>query len=414
MGCTANLTNRNILLGVTGGIAAYKSAELIRRLQDAGAEVRIIMTTAAQEFITPLTLQALSGNPVHTDLLDSAAEAAMGHIELARWADLIIIAPASADIIARLAQGEGNDLLTTVCLASRCPLAIAPAMNQAMWHHTATQNNIKQLQTRGVIQLGPVTGSQACGDIGFGRMSAPDELAIAVCGIFQTGSLAGKHVVITAGPTREAIDPVRYISNKSSGKMGYALARAAVDAGAKVELISGPTQLSAPEHVQIVNVLSADEMYQASMEALPNCDLFIAAAAVADYRPANVAAQKIKKADASTMTLKMVRNPDIVSAVAAAINRPFVVGFAAETDAVIRYAKSKLKRKQLDLIIANDVSDTSIGFDSDNNAVTLITDNDQHLLTKASKQQLAQDIIQYLAKIMNKNETTMTVEQPKS
>ena len=414
MNKAASLNNRTILLGVTGGIAAYKSAELIRRLQDAGAEVRVVMTAAAQEFITPLTLQALSGNPVHTDLLDPAAEAAMGHIELARWADLILIAPASADVIARLAQGEGNDLLTTICLASRCPLAIAPAMNQAMWGHAATRHNVSQLQARGVIQFGPDTGSQACGDVGFGRMSAPDELVIAVCALFQTGSLTGKRVVITAGPTREAIDPVRYISNNSSGKMGYALARAAVDAGAKVQLISGPTALLAPEHTHRVNVLSASQMYQASIQALPDCDLFIAAAAVADYRPVNVAKQKIKKANEDTMMLEMTRNPDIVSAVATASNRPFVVGFAAETHNIIDHAKSKLKRKKLDLIIANDVSDASIGFDSDNNAVTLISHHSQHELAKMSKQQLAQDIIQHIAELMEGIKKTMTMEKLRS
>ena len=399
----ASLTNRNILLGITGGIAAYKSAELVRRLQDASAEVRVVMTAAAQEFITPLTLQALSGNPVHTNLLDSTAEAAMGHIELARWADLIVIAPASADIIARIAQGEANDLLTTVCLASSCPLVIAPAMNQAMWIHVATQRNIRKLQARGVIQLGPDTGRQACGDVGFGRMSAPDELTVAIASLFQTGSLTGKCVVITAGPTREAIDPVRYISNYSSGKMGYALACAAVDAGARVKLISGPTVISPPEHVELIRVLSADQMYQASMQTLPSCDVFIAAAAVADYRPVNVATRKIKKTSSDTVTLEMIKNPDIVSAVAAA-NQSFVVGFAAETDNVMDHARSKLKAKQLDLVVANDVSDGSIGFDSDHNAVTLISHNSQHVLDKASKQQLARDIIHHIASMMDKTE----------
>ena len=411
----ASLTNRNILLGITGGIAAYKSAELVRRLQDAGAEVRVVMTAAAQEFITPLTLQALSGNPVHTDLLDSAAEAAMGHIELARWADLIIIAPASADIIARMTQGEANDLLTAVCLASRCPLVIAPAMNQAMWRHAATQRNIRELQTRGVIQLGPDIGSQACGDVGFGRMSAPDELTVAIAGLFQTGSLTGKCVVITAGPTREAIDPVRYISNYSSGKMGYALARAAVDAGARVQLISGPTAISPPEHVELIRVLSADQMYQASMQTLPSCDIFIAAAAVADYRPVSVATRKIKKTSGDTVTLEMIKTPDIVSAVAAAANKPFVVGFAAETDNIINHARSKLKSKQLDLVIANDVSDSSIGFGSDHNAVTLIGHNSQHVLAKASKQQLARDIIHHIASMIDKAEKeAVTEKQSKS
>jgi len=406
----AKLTNRNILLGVSGGIAAYKSAELIRRLKEMGAGVRVVMTAAAQQFITPLTLQALSGNAVHTKLLDTSAEAAMGHIELARWADLIIIAPASADIIARLAQGKGDDLLTTVCLASRCPLAIAPAMNQAMWHHQSTQANIGQLRARGVVQLGPETGDQACGDTGFGRMSAADTLAMAVCDLFQTGELAGKHVVITAGPTREAIDPVRYISNNSSGKMGYALACAAVDAGATVQLISGPTALPTPAHVHRVDVLSADDMYRASMAALTGCDLFIAAAAVADYRPAQVAMQKIKKTAADTINLAMVRNRDIVSAVVAANHRPFVVGFAAETDDIIRHATAKLKCKQLDVIVANDVSDPDIGFDSDNNAVTLITANSQRILAKASKKQLARDIIQYVAAMIDQTTINDTGE----
>jgi len=396
------LINRRVLLGVSGGIAAYKSAELIRRLHDLGADVRVVMTKAAQEFITPLTLQALSGNPVAIDLLDPEAEAAMGHIELARWADLIVIAPASADMIARLAQGRGDDLLTTVCLASRCPIAIAPAMNQAMWHHPATQDNLAILASRGTHQFGPDSGGQACGDIGLGRMSDPDDLAHSVCTLFTGRLLEGKTVVITAGPTREAIDPVRYISNHSSGKMGYAIAQAAVDAGAKTILISGPTALVAPEHVEHIDVTSAKDMHAASLEAASHgCDIFIASAAVVDFRPTNVATQKIKKTSDDAMTLHMVKNPDIVAAVAdlkvTNNKRLFVVGFAAETQKVIEYARSKLLNKKLDMIIANDVSDSSIGFNSDSNRVTIITKENEINFAENSKTQLARDIIQNIA-----------------
>ncbi|MFT6221435.1 MAG: phosphopantothenoylcysteine decarboxylase/phosphopantothenate--cysteine ligase [Candidatus Endobugula sp.] len=391
------LTNRRILLGVSGGIAAYKSAELIRRLQDLGADVRVVMTRAAQEFITPLTLQALSGNPVHVDLLDPAAEAAMGHIELARWADVMIVAPASADVIARITQGNGNDLLTTACLARRCDLIIAPAMNEAMWHHQATQDNLALLNARGVHQIGPASGGQACGDVGMGRMSEPAVLAQEIAQHFDTGLLAGKSVVITAGPTREAIDPVRYISNHSSGKMGYALAQAAVDAGAKVTLISGPTALACPDRVHRIDVISAENMHQASMEQLDDCDIFIASAAVADFRPATIAEQKMKKTAADTMTINMVKNPDIVASVANASNKPFVIGFAAETHDVIAYAKDKLQRKNLDMIIANDVSDSTIGFNSDHNVVTILTKNSLVELPEASKHQLAITITEKIA-----------------
>jgi phosphopantothenoylcysteine decarboxylase/phosphopantothenate--cysteine ligase len=393
----ATLTNRRILLGVSGGIAAYKSAELIRRLQDLGADVRVVMTRAAQEFITPLTLQALSGNPVHVDLLDPAAEAAMGHIELARWADVMIVAPASADVIARIVQGNGNDLLTTACLARRCDLIIAPAMNEAMWHHQATQDNLTLLHTRGVHQIGPASGGQACGDVGMGRMSEPAVLAQEIAQHFDTGLLAGKSVVITAGPTREAIDPVRYISNYSSGKMGYALAQAAVDAGAKVTIISGPTALACPDRVHRIDVISAEDMYQASVAQLNDCDIFIASAAVADFRPATIAEQKMKKTTADTMTIDMVKNPDIVASVANASDKPFVVGFAAETHDVIAYAKDKLQRKNLDMIIANDVSDNTIGFNSDHNVVTVLTENSLIELPEASKHQLAITLVERIA-----------------
>jgi phosphopantothenoylcysteine decarboxylase/phosphopantothenate--cysteine ligase len=399
---SGKLTNRRILVGISGGIAAYKSAELVRRLIDLGADVRVTMTKAAQEFITPLTLQALSGKPVSTELLDTSAEAAMGHIELARWADLILIAPASADIISRLAQGSGDDILTTICLARRCPLAIAPAMNQAMWHNSATQKNLATLKAREIHQLGPDEGGQACGDLGFGRMSEPADLALEICHLFSTRALEGKTVVITAGPTREAIDPVRYISNYSSGKMGYALAQAAADAGAKTILISGPTALKTPEHVRRIDVISADEMLQASMDAVYKsafpCDIFIASAAVADFKPAEVAAHKIKKNQQNSMTIEMVKNPDIVAAIAAQANAPFIVGFAAETQQLIENAKSKLVKKQLDLVIANNVSNPDIGFDSDDNALTIVSANDVLIMPQKSKKQLAVDIIDFIAK----------------
>jgi phosphopantothenoylcysteine decarboxylase/phosphopantothenate--cysteine ligase len=403
---SGKLTNRRILVGISGGIAAYKSAELVRRLIDLGADVRVTMTKAAQEFITPLTLQALSGKPVSTELLDTSAEAAMGHIELARWADLILIAPASADIISRLAQGSGDDILTTICLARRCPLAIAPAMNQAMWHNNATQKNLATLKAREIHQLGPDEGGQACGDLGFGRMSEPADLALEICHLFSTRALEGKTVVITAGPTREAIDPVRYISNYSSGKMGYALAQAAADAGAKTILISGPTALKTPEHVRRIDVISADEMLQASMDVVyksaNSCDIFIASAAVADFKPVAIAPHKIKKNDQHSMTLEMVKNPDIVATIAAQANAPFTVGFAAETQQLLEHAKSKLAKKQLDIIIANDVSNSDIGFDSDNNALTIVTKNDVFIMSQKSKKQLAVDIISYIATYIDK------------
>lgn len=394
----SSLTNKRILLGVTGGIAAYKSAELVRRLQDAGASVQVVMTAAAQEFITPLTMQALSGNPVHTTLLDPAAEAGMGHIQLARWADLILIAPASADFIARLVHGQGNDLLTTLCLASPAPIAVAPAMNQGMWRNASTQANVEVLKQRKIHIFGPAAGEQACGDVGPGRMLEALELVDAAAGLFISGSLAGKKVVITAGPTREAIDPVRYISNHSSGKMGYALAQAAAEAGAQTVLISGPTQLIAPERVKFIAVTTAEDMLAASLQEAQGCDLFIAAAAVADYRPTQIAAHKIKKiAEAETMLLELVKNPDIVATIAALEQKPFVVGFAAESENLIAYAQQKLTRKNLDLMIANNIAATGIGFNSDDNAVTVIDQTQRQELTQRSKQQLARDLIAIIA-----------------
>jgi phosphopantothenoylcysteine decarboxylase/phosphopantothenate--cysteine ligase len=392
----ARLANKRIVLGVTGGIAAYKSAELIRRLRDAGADVQVVMTAAAQEFITPLTLQALSGKPVHTDLLDPAAEAAMGHIELARWADLVLVAPASADCIARLAQGIANDLLTTLWLATRARLAIAPAMNQQMWAAPSLQANLNVLRDRGVAVFGPAAGVQACGDVGEGRMLEAVELANLCADQFETGSLTGRHVVITAGPTREAIDPVRYISNHSSGKMGFAIAEACVEAGARVTLIAGPVGLATPGRVTRLDVSSAQEMLEAVLGVVAGADVFIATAAVADYRPVQVAGQKIKKS-AESFTLELVRNPDIVATVAAREERPLVVGFAAETEKVIEHARDKLVRKRLDMIACNDVARSDIGFRSDDNALTVIWKDGEKILEKAAKPAIARQLVQLVA-----------------
>tara|TARA_B110000503_G_scaffold85373_1_gene129841 strand:+ start:73897 stop:75087 length:1191 start_codon:yes stop_codon:yes gene_type:complete len=392
----AHLFNRNVLLGVSGGIAAYKSAELVRELQKRGAQVRVIMTHGAQEFITPLTLQALSGNPVHTQLLDEAAELGMGHIELARWADLLLIAPATADLIARLSNGRADDLLTTVALATAAPLMLAPAMNQQMWKSQATTANIHVLLERGVRMVGPADGLQACGDVGTGRMETPATIADAAGELFSTGELVGKRVVITAGPTREALDPVRYISNNSSGKMGYALAQAAVDAGATTTLISGPVNLAAPDYTRVLDVLSAEEMLEQCLMLLPECDIFIACAAVADYRPATVRDQKIKKGP-QEVTLQLVRTPDIVAIVAANEHRPYTVGFAAETNDVLAYAREKMQRKGLDMIIANDVADPSIGFSSNDNAVTAVWRDGEQILARASKSIIARQIVHLIA-----------------
>lgn len=391
------LTNKQIVLGITGGIAAYKSAELTRLLKGAGADVRVVMTPAATAFITPLTLQALSGHPVHLELLDPEAEAGMGHIELAKWADLIVIAPASADFMARLTGGLGNDLLSTVCLATTATICLAPAMNQAMWRSPATQRNVTTLQQQNVRLWGPGIGEQACGDTGPGRMIEPTEILQQVADCFNCGALAGLNVHITAGPTREPLDPVRYISNHSSGKMGYALAEAAADAGARVRLISGPVNLAVPAHVERVSVTTAEDMLQASLEEITNCDIFIACAAVADYRPTSIAEHKIKKGNEEIMELHLVKNPDIVATIAARQNKPFTIGFAAETRDVINYAQEKLERKNLDMIIANDVSQTGIGFNSDENAVTLVTRTSQIDIPQTSKRQLAIQLIEKIS-----------------
>ena len=391
------LVNKRILLGVTGGIAAYKAADLVRRLQDAGAQVRVVMTQGACEFITPLTMQALSGHPVHTTLLDPAAEAAMGHIELARWADLVLIAPASANFMARLAHGHGNDLLNTLCLATGAPIAIAPAMNQQMWADKSTQQNLLILQEKGVHVFGPGSGSQACGDVGAGRMLEPMEIIEQSAEVFDYELLTGKHVVITAGPTREAIDPVRYITNKSSGKMGFALAEAAAEAGARVTLIAGPVNLPTPNRVTRIDVTRAVDMFEACMDVVADgCDVFIATAAVADYRPTVTADHKIKKST-EEIHLTLVKNPDIVASVAEHDKRPFTVGFAAETQDVMAYAEGKLVNKKLDMIATNDVSGSNVGFNSDNNALTVIWPGGHKVLPLASKTQIAKQLIELIA-----------------
>jgi len=396
------LQDKKILLGITGGIAAYKTPELVRRLKDHGADVRVVMTDGAKAFITPLTLQAVSGNHVSDSLLDSQAELAMGHIELAKWADLIIIAPATADIIARITAGMANDLLSTLCLATNAPIAIAPAMNQQMWHAKATQANIETLTQWGLHIWGPGAGEQACGDVGLGRMLDVAELVALSSDFFADKYLQGQHWVITAGPTREAIDPVRYISNHSSGKMGYAIAHAALRAGAQVTLISGPVNISAPIGCKLIQVTSAEEMHQQALAYAPQSSTFVACAAVADYRVAEIASEKIKKTN-EDMQIALVKNHDIVADVAKLTNKPFIVGFAAETQNVEHYARGKLMRKNLDLIAANDVAKAGQGFNSDDNALTLYSAIDKIELPLANKQIIAKQLVSlvnqhYLAK----------------
>ena len=391
-----SLSQKRIILGITGGIAAYKSAEIARRLQDQGAEVRVIMTESAQEFIRPLTLQALTGKPVHTDLLDPEAEAAMGHIELARWADALLVAPATANFIAALSQGIANDLLTTVCLATTGKMVVAPAMNQAMWSQPASQENIARLKQRGITIFEPDNGIQACGDIGPGRLQQPDAIVDQFSRIFESNALSGKKVVITAGPTREAIDPVRYISNHSSGKMGYALASAMVDAGASVTLISGPVSIESPERCKLVSVNSAQDMLEAASSAVETADIFISAAAVADYYVAEIAPQKIKK-KSDKMSLNLLKTPDIVAILSENNPKLFVVGFAAETDQVESHAREKLIGKKLDAVIANDVSRSDIGFNSDDNEALWIDADSCISLSKKNKTQLAREIAVLIA-----------------
>ncbi len=400
-------SNKNIILAVTGGIAAYKSAILVRRLKDYGFNVRVVMTKGAQAFITPLTFQALSGNPVHTEILDPEAEAGMGHIELARWADLVIVAPASCDTIAKFAAGLADDLLSTLYLATKAPVWVAPAMNQQMWAAKPTQRNLNTLVEDGVHVIMPEAGSQACGDVGLGRMPEPEDLAAQVKDYFHQaqraiaekfGLLAGKRVVITAGPTREAIDPVRYISNHSTGKMGFAIAAACYTAGAKVTLLAGPVSLDTPNGVRRINVSSAIKMLDESLHQLEEgCDIFIATAAVADYRVAEVAEHKIKKAG-DELNVSLIKNPDIVATIAKQEKRPFMVGFAAETRHVEEYAAGKLVAKKLDMIACNDVSRADIGFASDQNAMIVFFAEQYQMekrdLEKASKQEIAQQLVE--------------------
>ena len=390
----------NIILGVTGGIAAYKTPELVRRLKERGADVQIVMTASAREFVTETALQAVSGRPIRDNLWDKAAEASMSHIELARWADVVLIAPATAEVMARLASGAAGDLLTTLVLATQSPVAIAPAMNHVMWNNPAVQANRTLLEERGIAILGPGAGSQACGETGAGRMLEPDELAATVTGPGFAGgetaaALEGKTVLITAGPTREAIDPVRYLSNRSSGKMGYALATAALRAGARVMLVSGPVDLPPPRGVEVHDVLSADDMYRKTHELVTESDVFIAAAAVADYRPVSVADKKIKKTG-SSMTLEMVRTEDILASVAALPEGPFTVGFAAETDRLNEYAIDKLERKQLDMIVANCVRGGK-AFDADENAVEVFWPGGGQAFPLAAKTALATDLVDLIS-----------------
>ena len=385
------LRGRRLLLGITGGIAAYKAAELARLLVKDGAEVQVVMTRAAGAFVGAMTLQAITGRPVREALFDAQHEAAMGHIELARWADLVVIAPATADFLAQMAAGMAQDLLSTLCLATTAPLVVAPAMNQAMWRHAATQANVALLQSRGVIFLGPDEGAQACGDVGPGRMLEPADIQMALGANLAGGRLAGRQVLLTAGPTREALDPVRFLGNRSSGRMGFALAAALVAEGASVTLVAGPVSLPTPAGVERIDVESALQMREAVFTSLPGAAIFIACAAVADFRPAAAAGKKIKKTS-ETLTLELIRNPDILSEVAALPARPFCVGFAAETDDVEAYARAKLRAKRLDMIAANRVG-ASQGFEVDDNALLVIWEGGQQSLPQQPKSRLAAQLV---------------------
>ena len=396
------LEQKNVLLGISGGIAAYKTPDLVRKFIAQGANVRVVMTDSAKEFVSPLALQAVSGNKVSNSLLDEDAEAAMGHIELARWADILVVAPATANIMAKLTYGLADDLLTTLALATAAPIAIVPAMNQQMWAALATTENLQKLQSRGVMQIGPASGEQACGDIGYGRMVEPEEIVTFIADYFAQQAnaapalFAGKKIMITAGPTREALDPVRYISNHSSGKMGYAIAQAARTMGADVTLVSGPVSISPPANVKLIDVTSAQEMHDAVMHDIQQQDIFIACAAVADFRLADIPTHKVKKKD-GMLTLSFEQNPDILKAVAAQASPPFTLGFAAETNDVEAYAKQKLEHKKLNMIAANDVSLSGLGFNSDQNALTVITKNNKISLPAASKYALAIELLKLLS-----------------
>ncbi len=390
------LAQRRILVGVTGGIAAYKACELVRRLRERDAEVRVVMTEGATHFVTPTTFQALSGQPVRVSLWDEAGEAAMGHIELARWAERVVVAPASADTLARMAHGFANDLLTTMILATAAPVYVAPAMNQQMWAHPAVQANLATLRERGVVVLGPAVGDQACGDIGSGRMLEAHELRDLIEASFGGGALAGLSMVVSAGPTYEDIDPVRFIGNRSSGRMGFAVAGAAAQAGAKVTLVAGPVNLPTPPGVHRVDVRSAAQMYDAVLGAAEASDIYVGAAAVGDYRPREPAAQKIKKRDGSSLTLELAENPDIIGAMAAWPRHPFLVGFAAETHDVADYARDKLRRKGLDMVAANEVGH-GLGFEAMDNALNLYWPDGGATLARMPKTDLARELVAHIA-----------------
>jgi phosphopantothenoylcysteine decarboxylase/phosphopantothenate--cysteine ligase len=392
----SSLAHRKICVIVTGGIAAYKVPDLVRRLRAAGAEVRVVMTRAATEFVRPLSFQAVSGTPVHVDLLDPAAEAAMGHIELARWAELVLVAPASADFLARLAHGLADDLPATICLATAAPLLVAPAMNQQMWLHPATRDNLALLARRGLRFCGPASGAQACGETGPGRMAEPVEIAEAAAGMFGSGELAGLRVLLTAGPTQEPIDPVRFITNRSSGKMGYAIAEAARDAGAAVTLVSGPTRLAPPAGCDFVAVSTAAEMCETVLARVAACDIFIGTAAVADYTVRAPATQKLKK-KGTAHALELTPTQDILRTVAALPDGPFTVGFAAETERLAEHARGKLESKALDMIAANLVGRPGSGFESDDNELTVFWQAGEKQLGKASKQSLARALVALVA-----------------
>jgi phosphopantothenoylcysteine decarboxylase/phosphopantothenate--cysteine ligase len=391
------LANKHILLGVTGGIAAYKSAELVRRLREREARVKVVMTRAACAFIGPLTMQALSDQPVHIELLDPETESVMGHIELARWCDAVLVAPASADFLAKLAHGLADDLLSTLCLATTAPIVVAPAMNRQMWQAQATQSNRAVLESRGVRFFGPAEGGQACGEVGPGRLLEPAAIIEALARLFVPGTLTGVRILVTAGPTREAIDPVRFISNHSSGRMGYAIAQAAMEAGAKVILVSGPVALAAPQGLERISVETAEEMREAVMARIQDCDLFIAAAAVADYRCQEPATQKLKKTAASIITLTLERTPDVLAQVASLPKPPFTVGFSAETENLEKNALDKLVRKSLGMIVANEVGRPGVGFESDENALSVFWKGGKRELSRAPKAQLARDLIEIIA-----------------
>ena len=390
------LGNRKILLGITGGIAAYKAAELVRLLTRAGAEVRVVMTPAAQEFVQPLTYQALSDHRVYTDLFDAEAESAMDHIELARWCDLLVVAPASADFLGKMSAGYADNLLLTLCLASKQPVAVAPAMNQQMFANPATRDNLRQLIGRGVLVWGPDEGEQACGDVGPGRMLEPAQLLNNILSQFGPGKLDGVRLLLTAGPTREPIDPVRYISNRSSGKMGYAIAEAAMKQGARVTLVSGPVFLAPPFGVELVAVESAQQMYEAVMGEVADCEIFIACAAVSDYRVAETAQHKIKKTG-EVLTLQLVPNPDILAEVSALRARPFCVGFAAETENLEQYARGKLQQKNLDMIAANRVGSAGSGFEADFNQLEVYWIDGGQSIEHAGKSEVAKQLIDLIA-----------------